>query len=342
MNKRQGTKGKDEDLEEMFRLRPAEVTLTGAPAVREEFLMTKSKVQLNNLELHGLASKLGVDGIEAIPEAEVSKAIALKSEELKAEDDDKEDEDDKDKDKDGKGKVPPQFMKREDEDDEDKKKGVHDDDDEDDDDLDLGKSAVMRALAPTILASKADLPASVVKSLEKIVAEDEKSDSDDTDAAKAVAEVMKSEMPGIVKAISEPYEKRLAGLEAERDSAQMHEIAKSIPGDTGKMTKRLVILKKSMPKVDFDEFVQEQVSLQKNIDESEAMSTLQGRGTNASEPEQTVRRKAEAIVSKSGKTGDKVELAKAIETVMEQEPALARAYNNDMQARAGKGNHENS
>ena len=70
------------------------------------------------------------------------------------------------------------------------------------------------------------------------------------------------------------------------------------------------------------------------------MSTVQGRGTNASEPEQTIQRKAEAIVSKAGKTGDQVELAKAIETVMEQEPALANQYNSDMQARAGKGNHE--
>ncbi len=340
MSKRQGTKDKDEDLEEMFRLRPAEVTLTGAPAVREEFLMTKSTVKLNDLELHGLASKLGVDGIEAIPEAEVSKAIALKSEELKAEDDDKEDDEDEDKEGGKKNPIPPQFRKNEDMDDKDKDKDKKEDD-EDDKELDLGKSAVMRSLAPTILtASKADLPANVVKALEKIVAEDEKSDNDDTDAAKAVAEVMKSEMPGIVNAISAPYEKRLAQLEGERDAAAMHEIAKSIPGDTGKMTKRLVILKKSMPKADFDEFVAEQVGLQKSIDESELMSTIQGRAVNASEPEQTIQSKAEAIVSKAGKTGDPIALAKAIETVMDLEPALANQYNNDMQARAGKGNHE--
>ncbi len=222
MSKRQGTKDSDEDLEEMFRLRPAEVTLTGAPAVREEFLMTKSKVTLNDLELHGLASKLGVDGIEAIPEVEVSKAVAMKTEEQKAEDDEDEDDDKDKKDKDDKGgKVPPQFLKKEDDD---------KDDDEDEKELDLGKNALIRTLAPTMLTAKADLPANIVKALEKIVEEDSKTDDDDTDTAKAVAEVMKSEWPGLIKAINEPYEKRLGSYTRIFKVTGEHQPARAVKG----------------------------------------------------------------------------------------------------------------
>lgn len=337
---RQVTKDADEDLEEMFAIRPAEVTLTGAPAVREDFLMTKSAVQLNNLELHGLASKLGVDGIEAIPEVEISKAVAIKSEELKAEDDDKDKDDEKD---DEKNKIPPQLRK---DDDGSKKADDDDEDDDKDDELDLGKSQIMRALAPAILAQKSDLPNSVVKALEKIVG-DSKEDDADSEAAKAVASVLsKSESP-LVKMIQDPLlkqikksEDQLAELVQERDEARMHEIAKSIPGNIDAMTKRLVLLKKSMPASEFDAFVKEQQGIQIMIEENEMMKSIQGRGVDASDAQNAVRTKAEAMISKAGKAGDQVELAKAIVTVLDQEPALAQQYHKDMQRNASKSNNE--
>ena len=342
MSNGQGTKVADEDLEEMFAIRTAEVTLTGAPAVREDFLMTKSNmVALNNLELHGLASKLGVTGIEAIPEVEISKAVDLKTEELKAEEDEKEEDDDKDK-----NKIPPQLRKAADDDDPDKDKKKDMDEDDDEDELDLGKSQIMRALAPAILAQKSGLPDSIVKALEKAVADKEPDDAD-TEAAKAVASVLsKSESP-LVKMIQDPLlkqiqksEDQLAELVQERDEARMHVIAKSIPGDIDAMTKRLVMLKKSMPASEFDAFVKEQQGIQTMIEENEMMKSIQGRGVDASDAQAAVRTKAEAMISKAGKAGDQVELAKAIVTVLDQEPALATQYHKDMQHNASKSNNE--
>lgn len=324
----QGKKDTD-DKEEMFDLNPKEVTLTGAPAVKEDFLMVKGNEGLNDLELHGLAAKGGYNGIEAIPEVEIKKAVDLKTEaENEAAKGLHADDEDPDKDK-----TPEQLRKQE----EDKDK------EDDEDELDLGKSHVVRSLAPAMLTVKADLPKNLVKALEKSVAdaEAEKEDDKDTEAAKAVAEVMKSEAPALATLIQAPLlveikksTDRIAALEAERDLVAFTEVAKSMPGDVEKVAKRLVILKKSMNTKDFDTFVEEQQGVQKALLESEAFKSMQGRGVDTSDAVRAVQAKAEAEISKSGKSGDQVELAKAITHILETDKTLADAYHKDMQRAA--------
>lgn len=328
----QGKKDVDEDSEEIFDLRPKEVTLTGAPAVREDFLMTKSEgTTLNDLELHGLASKLGVDGIEAIPEVEIKKAITLKTE---AENEtEKGLHDDEEEDPDKKGKVPPQFMKKAEDDDKDKK-------DDDEDELDLGKSDLIRTLAPALLTQKSSLPASLVKALEKSV-EEGKDDDADTDSAKAVADVMKSELPTLFKMVSEPLladikksEDRIATLEAERDLVGYREIAKSMPGDIEKVAVRLAHLSKSMSKSEYDSFVEEQRGIFKTLEESDLLKSIQGHAVDTTDPIVAVQVKAEAEIAKSGKSGDPEALANALIHVLNSEPAMANAYHREMENRA--------
>ncbi|MCH8825517.1 MAG: hypothetical protein IIB16_01055, partial [Chloroflexi bacterium] len=315
-------KGRDEDNEEIFDLRTAEVTLTGAPAVREDFLMTKAEVTLNDLELHGLASKLGVDGIEAIPEVEIRKAITLKVEEENEEDKKKglhDDEEDPDK----KGKVPPQFMK----------KAEDEEDEEEDEDkpLELGKSSVIRGLAPAMLTVKADLPKSLVRALEKSIEDGKAEDDEDKDEMKkneALVEAMKSEMPGILKLVSEPLhadikksQERIATLESERDMVGFREIAKSMPGDEEKIAARLSHLSKSMNKADYDAFVEEQQGIFKTLEESDLLKSVQGRGVDATDPIASIQARAEAEVSKSGKAGDQQAVGEALTRRLESDPA---------------------
>ena len=330
-------KGTDEDNEEIFDLRTAEVTLTGAPAVREDFLMTKAEVTLNNLELHGLASKLGVDGIEAIPEVEIRKAITLKVEE-ENEEDKKKRMDEEEEDPDKKGKVPPQFLKKvEDEDDK-------EDEEDEDKPLELGKSSVIRGLAPAMLTVKADLPKSLVRALEKSIEDGKAEDDDDDDEMKksgALVEAMKSEMPGILKLVAGPLhadikksQERIATLEAERDMVGFREIAKSMPGNEEKVASRLAHLSKSMNKADYDAFVEEQQGIFKTLEESDLLKSIQGRGVDATDPIAVVQTRAEAEIAKSGKAGDPQALGEALMRILDSDPAMARAYNNEMEQRA--------
>ena len=328
----------DEENEEIFDLRTAEVTLTGAPAVREDFLMTKAELTLNDLELHGLASKLGVDGIEAIPEVEIRKAVTLKVEEENEEDKKKrlhEEEEDPDKN----GKVPPQFAK--------KAEGEDDDDDKDEDDdkpLELGKSSVIRGLAPAMLTVKADLPKSLVRALEKSIEDGKADDDEDKDEMKkneALVEAMKSEMPGILKLVSEPLhadikksQERISTLEAERDMVGFREIAKSMPGDEEKIAARLAHLSKSMSKSEYDAFVEEQQGIFKTLEESDLLKSVQGRGVDSTDPIAVVEARADAEIAKSGKAGNQQAKAEALLSILESDSVVANAYHREMEQRA--------
>ena len=297
--------------------------------------MTKAEVTLNDLELHGLASKLGVDGIEAIPEVEIRKDVTLKVEEENEEDKKKglhDDEEDPDK----KGKVPPQFMK----------KAEDEEDDEEDEDkpLELGKSSVIRGLAPAMLTVKADLPKSLVRALEKSIEDGKAEDDEDEDEMKksgALVEAMKSEMPGILKLVAGPLyteikksQDRIDTLEAERDMVGFREIAKSMPGNPENVASRLAHLSKSMNKVDYDAFVEEQQGIFRTLEESDLLKSVQGRGIDATDPINAVQIRAEAEIAKSGKAGDPQALGEALGRILESDPAMARAYNTEMENRA--------
>lgn len=147
-------------------------------------------------------------------------------------------------------------------------------------------------------------------------------------------ELLKSTFPDLVQELTKPLQEqlsqaqsRLASLEEEREASKMRELAKSMPGDLETTTKRLVMLKKSLPEEEFQAFVKDQVALGETIRKSEAFKQISSSGEGPVDVTSKVEALAREVVAKStSNPTDPVALAKAIEFVLDQNPDLKRQY----------------
>ena len=166
-------------------------------------------------------------------------------------------------------------------------------------------------------------------------------EEEDDEIKKSQLEELAKSIPGLRDLIESPLKaeiaksnERLQGLEDERDLTAAVEIAKSMPGDTLVVAKRLIQLKKSMDSGEYQDYIEEQKGIKVQLSKSATFSQMgSGRSTEGTTAESKIMALADQVIAKSGNT-DKSAKGDAIALVMEQNPDLANQYNREMEKAA--------
>ncbi len=310
-------------------LSPKEVSLTVAPQVREEFLLMKSQtMELTRTEVVELAKSEGVT-VEDLTDEVIAKAEGNKAkekEELKKKTDEE---------------LTPEDRKRlanlnkqdpeEEEEEEDMKKSQEE--------LKKARISVMKTAASILGVKPSVIKKAVEDELKKGV--HKPGEEEDDEIKKSQLEELAKSIPGLRDLIESPLKaeitksnERLQGLEDERDLTAAVEIAKSMPGDTLVVAKRLIQLKKSMDSGEYQDYIEEQKGIKVQLSKSATFSQMgSGRSTEGTTAESKIMALADQVIAKSGNTS-KTAKGDAISLVMEQNPDLANQYNREMEKAA--------
>lgn len=313
--------------EELVGIEPVEVSITVAPMVREDFLMTKSAITPEAVQ--EVVKSLGIEPTD-LTDADLEKvhaavvkamppqlAAALQG---------------------GGGDAPPA-----------KKKPV--DPNEPDED-ELCKSILdsspevkkaMQAAAGLLKTHKSALPAPLTAVL-KALAKAQKDNPDafkDADVSKSDIEVFKSAFPGVIEEITAPLTRQLAEatktvqeMVDSRDLSDMHELAKSMPlqGEPDAVAKRLLDMKKAMPTALWDEFVADQKAIFAQVSKSESFRQVSGRGMDGSATEKMQQLAKDIVQKSSGQTS----IDDALALVAQDRPDLYSEYLNEQRNAAAR------
>ena len=324
---------KEVQQKEIRDLSPKEVSLTVAPQVQEEFLLMKSHtMELTRTEVVELAKSEGVM-VEDLTDEIIAKAEtgkAKEKEELKKKSDEELSPEDK-KRLENLNKQEPNEDEEEDDDEEEMKKSQEQ--------LRKARISVMKTAASILGVKPSVIKKAVEDELKKGV--HKPGDEEDDEIKKSQLEELAKSIPGLrdlienpLKAEIEKSNKRLQGLEDERDLTSAVEIAKSMPGDTLVVANRLITLKKAMSVKEYDDYVEEQKGLKIQLSKSEVFKQMgSGRSVGGATAESKLQALADQVISKSGVT-KKSEKADALALVMEQNPELTNEYNSDMEKAA--------
>ena len=324
---------KEVQQKEIRDLSPKEVSLTVAPQVQEEFLLMKSHtMELTRTEVVDLAKSEGVM-VEDLTDEIIAKAEtgkAKEKEELKKKSDEELSPEDK-KRLENLNKQEPNEDEEEDDDEEEMKKSQEQ--------LRKARISVMKTAASILGVKPSVIKKAVEDELKKGV--HKPGDEEDDEIKKSQLEELAKSIPGLrdlienpLKAEIEKSNKRLQGLEDERDLTSAVEIAKSMPGDTLVVANRLITLKKAMSVKEYDDYVEEQKGLKIQLSKSEVFKQMgSGRSVGGATAESKLQALADQVISKSGVT-KKSEKADALALVMEQNPELTNEYNSDMEKAA--------
>ncbi len=310
--------------EELVNIEPVEVSLTIAPMVKEDFLMTKSavKFELKAEDIHEIAKSLGLEP-EEVSQEEVKQALKTAAAVIEK-------------------AMPPQLAAAL-EGNKDKKKP--DDDDEDEEEAMMkaisGASAdVKKALAAAhgILAvHKSKLPTSLVavlKAFDKAKKADPSAfeEADVKKSATDMIEIFKSQFPGVVEAIVEPVQKQLTdanktiqAMQDARELDELRELAKSMPiqGEPDQAAQKLLGIKKALSPEQWEDFVKDQQAIYAQVSKSSLFNQVSGRSDNSGTATDRMLAKAKELVQKSA---GKSSIEEAITLVASEYPQLYSEY----------------
>lgn len=325
--------------EEVIDHDPVELTLTKAPAVREEILMKKSDIELNDEELQELRKSLGLDEGADIPDDEKKKAEDAKIEGLKKA-----------------GKITDDDLKR-------LREGGGDDDDEEDDEEKKRKKkeeedeTMKKSVSQKVTAAQKVL-ADVMDSLPEDVQKFFKDSSVDTGVD--TAEVAKSVVAEIKKSFGDVVEsaetkalraevaelkKSITDLTGKAADAELLEIAKRISATPEKEIATLRTLRKSMSDEDFKGYVEGQERMFRAANNSEAFRQVSSGANNGASTVGGASAKLVEIAksqikkSEDGNSNDQAQVAKVLAEILEnpgEHSELVDQYHKEQQTAAAK------
>jgi hypothetical protein len=300
-------------------LDPIEVTLTFAPAIREEFIMAKSANPLNEQELEALAKSLNIEKVEDIPADKLQAAIASK-------------------DASG-GNLDPRLDKRMPGDPDPDKKPDEDDPTKKPNpfaNLDQSVSQALTVAAKALEPHMQSLPEDIQKYFGALPKPDIAPPG--STEPNPMLEAVKSALPEIMKSVTDPMEntiksltEQVDALSTEKEMVESRTIAKSISADVEGTAGFLVELKKNgISDENFKKYVEDQRRMYHAASQSDAFRTIsKSKGDSVSAYDQ-VMAKAQDMVAKSENPTNSDVLAKSIQHVLDTNPELAMQYNRDM------------
>lgn len=293
----------DIELEDIDQI---ELSLTGAPAIKEGFIMTKSATDEELRTKFDEFSKLE-------DEDERFEAFKKLVDEVSKQDEDEDEDEEEDGSKRGRKKQPPFNFEK----------------------LDDASKVALR-LVQQALSGVEDLPESVAdftKAIEENLSENGKSQTSKSE----MVEFAKSRYPGLVEAISEPFQKKLdevtktaEELKATAELDEMKKVAADLPGDVEEVAKQLLVFKKALSEEDFDKYVEQQKGLKAQVSKSELFERRSGSRAAEGSAEARIEAKVQSIIQKSG---GKTDWADALDIVAKDDSALYEEYQREVRNR---------
>jgi hypothetical protein len=310
-------------------LDPIEVTLTFAPAIREDFIMAKSEgTPLDATELSALAKSLQIEKAEDIPPDKLQAAMAAKASGQPITGDPNQDDPTKQANLPG---------------DPDPKKMPDDDPTKKPDpfaNLDKSVSQAITEAAKALMPHFASLPPEIAKFFQGApqpdpMVEPSNNPADPSPQLEAVKTELSKSNKELAAAGSKitNLEQQLTAIQDKSDLEECRVIAKSISPNVEGTAQFLLELKKNgITDADFKEYVEGQRRMYVAASESDAFAEISkseknGEGATAYDK---VMKMAQEMVAKSENPADPTALAKSIQAVLDLNPELATQYEQDV------------